>query len=64
MTAATPHLRCFSAAGHLKGLSDGLCLPTGLYLCELFYPHKDSTLTSNALPNDMGEKEGQQAADA
>lgn len=39
-------------------------LATGLNFCELFYAHKDSTPTSNDPPNDTGEKEGRQAAEA
>lgn len=63
MSAASRRLQYFSAAGHFQqqGLErlarSEFHLATGLNFCELFYPPKDCTLTSNDPPNDMGEKE-------
>lgn len=63
MSAASLHPQFFSAAGHLQQQGferlpqSEFSLATGLNFCELFYPRKDCTLTSNDPPNDMGEKE-------
>lgn len=56
-----PHL---SAAGHFRQqgfepvAQSEFYLAAGLNFCELFYPCKDCTLTSNDPPNGVGEKEG------